>query len=236
MFTPSGALGQCRAESVAMDVLLEQEQVAMVFVGMVDRVDREGSADAVTFRAERVWKGPVTQRTTIYAPVSAHSANAGASAAMFERGRRYVVIAHRLSGVERLGLGLPDHEDTFGTDACGDGSRRLGNEPGLRRIGPGHAPVDLQPGVRRPVIVPALRIDAPSPVYPDAARAARVRGTVVVEITVDETGKVSRAVILRSIPKATIDNVVKWEYMPTLIAGVPGPTTLTTTVNFAPEL
>jgi len=74
MFTPSGALGQCRAESVAMDVLLEQEQVAMVFVGMVDRVDREGSADAVTFRAERVWKGPVTQRTTIYAPVSAHTA------------------------------------------------------------------------------------------------------------------------------------------------------------------
>jgi TonB family protein len=61
----------------------------------------------------------------------------------------------------------------------------------------------------------------------------------VVEITVDETGKVSRAVILRSIPlldQAAIDNVVKWEYMPTLIDGVPGPTTLTTTVNFAPEL
>ena len=45
--------------------------------------------------------------------------------------------------------------------------------------------------------------------------------------------------ILRSIPlldQAAIDNVVKWEYMPTLIDGVPGPTTLTTTVNFAPEL
>lgn len=59
---------------------------------------------------------------------------------------------------------------------------------------------------------------------------------MILEITVDETGKVSRATVLRSIPRldnAAIDCVMKWEYLPALINGIPQSTTISVAVAFA---
>jgi protein TonB len=62
-----------------------------------------------------------------------------------------------------------------------------------------------------------------------------IRGTVILEITIAETGKVTDAHVLRSIPaldQAAIDCVMQWEYTPTLLDGTPVPVRLTVTVPF----
>jgi protein TonB len=149
-----------------------------------------------------------------------------------------MVIAHRLDATERKGLGLDDHEDAFGTNTCGDGSRPLAStEPDLGKLGPGGEPIERQVRVRNPKVALPLRTKVVAPIYPEGAQAAGIRGTVIVEITVDETGRVSRANVIRSIPfldQAAIDCVMKWEYLPTTINGTPVPLTMAATVAFPP--
>ena len=74
------------------------------------------------------------------------------------------------------------------------------------------------------------------PVYPADARSAHVQGVVVIEATISPTGTVQDAKVLRSIPMldaAALDAVRQWEFMPTIVNGVPTPVTVTLTVNFA---
>jgi len=90
--------------------------------------------------------------------------------------------------------------------------------------------------VRTPANVkPPERIKFVPPVYPQIARSARVQGSVVLELTITQSGKVQRATILRSIPlldQAAIDAVMQWEYRPTRLNDVAVPIVMTTTVNF----
>jgi TonB family protein len=77
-----------------------------------------------------------------------------------------------------------------------------------------------------------------APVYPEIARSARVQGVVILEVLIDEQGRVASARVLRSIPlldQAALDAVYQWEYTPTLLNGVPVPVVMTATVAFAPE-
>jgi TonB family protein len=77
--------------------------------------------------------------------------------------------------------------------------------------------------------VPALRSRA--------ADAAGVTGVVILEIRVDETGAVSGARIVRSIPmldEAALATVKQWRYAPTLIEGRAVPVKMTVAVNFGP--
>lgn len=74
-----------------------------------------------------------------------------------------------------------------------------------------------------------------APVYPQAAREARVQGTVVLECTISPKGKVVNVKVLRGVPllaEAAIEAVKQWEYTPTLLSGVPVPVIMTVTVNF----
>jgi TonB family protein len=73
------------------------------------------------------------------------------------------------------------------------------------------------------------------PVYPAEAQGSGAQGVVIIEVTIDVTGKVSSAHVVRSIPlldKAAIDAVRQWEYTPTLVGGRPVPVIMTVTVNF----
>ncbi len=84
-------------------------------------------------------------------------------------------------------------------------------------------------------IMPPTKIKDVKPVYPDMAQSAHVTGTVIVEATIGEDGKVIDAKVLRSIPmldKAALDAVRQWEYTPTLLNGVPVPVVLTVTIKF----
>jgi protein TonB len=73
------------------------------------------------------------------------------------------------------------------------------------------------------------------PVYPQAALDAKVSGVVIIEATIDTTGGVRDAKVLRSIPlleQAALDAVKQWRFTPTLLNGEPKEVIMTVTVNF----
>jgi protein TonB len=80
---------------------------------------------------------------------------------------------------------------------------------------------------RRLVVVP--------PVYPEVAAKARIQGTVIVEATVNERGRVVNVSLVQGAPlfsDAALEAVKKWVYTPTLVSGVPTPIIMTVTVHF----
>jgi TonB family protein len=73
-------------------------------------------------------------------------------------------------------------------------------------------------------------------VYPPVALAARVQGVITLEVLVDAGGQVVDARVLQSIPlldQAALDSVMQWEFMPTLLNGVPQAVVVTATVSFS---
>ena len=85
-------------------------------------------------------------------------------------------------------------------------------------------------------IRPPTKVKDVTPVYPAIAKSANVLGEVVIKATIGTDGKVSDAKVVRSIPlldRAALDAVRQWEYMPTLLNGVPVPVTTMVRVNFA---
>jgi periplasmic protein TonB len=86
-------------------------------------------------------------------------------------------------------------------------------------------------GVRAP-----QKVSSVDPVYPAAARAARIEGIVIIEATIDAEGRVQSTTVLKSIPlldRAAVDAVRQWRFTPTLLNGSPVSVILTVTVNFS---
>jgi TonB family protein len=84
-------------------------------------------------------------------------------------------------------------------------------------------------------IKPPKLVKQVSPVYPQAARQARVEGMVILEAKTDEQGNVIGARTLRSIPildQAAIDAVKQWKYEPLVLDGKPRKVLFTVTVRF----
>jgi TonB family protein len=82
---------------------------------------------------------------------------------------------------------------------------------------------------------PPVRIKEVAPVYPAIAQSARVQGDVVIEMTIDDEGKVADARVVKSVPlldQAALDAVRQWEYQPSLLNGVPTAVVMTVTVKF----
>jgi TonB family protein len=108
-----------------------------------------------------------------------------------------------------------------------------GGTTGVRVAGPGTVtavPVRVGGNVR-----PPTKTKHVDPEYPPIAKSARVQGVVIMEVVIDEQGRVAEARILRSIPlldQAALDAVRQWEFTPTLLNGSPVPIVLTTTVQF----
>jgi protein TonB len=79
------------------------------------------------------------------------------------------------------------------------------------------------------------KLKAVPPVYPEAARDARLEGVVVLECLIDPQGRVSEVKVLRGVPlleEAAVEAVRQWIYTPTLMDGVPVPVLMTVTVRF----
>lgn len=84
-------------------------------------------------------------------------------------------------------------------------------------------------------IKPPTRVKDVKPIYPAIAQSANVTGAVTIEATIGVDGKVTDAKVVRSVPlldQAALDAVRQWEYMPTLLNGVPVPVVTIVTVNF----
>ena len=78
-------------------------------------------------------------------------------------------------------------------------------------------------------------ISKPAPPYPAVAKAARAAGTVVVQITVDEGGKVISAAAVSGHPllrQAAVQAAYQARFSPTLLSGQPVKVTGTITYNF----
>ncbi len=83
--------------------------------------------------------------------------------------------------------------------------------------------------------VSATRIKYVPPVYPPDAVEMGVEGVVVVEIGIDELGKVSDAKVVQGSPllnQAALDAVRQWEYAPAVRDGKPTAIRATVTVGF----
>jgi len=101
-------------------------------------------------------------------------------------------------------------------------------------------PVPPPPAVTRPlrpggIIRPPQKIKDVAPIYPPIARSAGIRGTVILEAVIGETGRVRDVRVLRSIAlldAAALDAVRQWQFTPTLLNGVPVPIVMTVTVTF----
>ena len=80
------------------------------------------------------------------------------------------------------------------------------------------------------------RITYVAPAYPPIALSARMQGMVIVEATIDTTGRVQNARVLRSdsplFVDAALSAVRQWTYTPTLLNGVPVSVLMTVTVQF----
>ena len=84
-------------------------------------------------------------------------------------------------------------------------------------------------------IRPPKKIKDVQPVYPTAAKSARIAGMVIIEATIGADGKVVDAKVLRSVPmldQAALDAVRQWEFTPTLLNGRAVPVVMTVTINF----
>lgn len=80
------------------------------------------------------------------------------------------------------------------------------------------------------------RISGPNPVYPEAARRARIQGVVVLECIIGKDGAVKSAKVLRGLPlgltEAAVDAVNRWKFKPSTLNGKPVEVLYILTVRF----
>src|SRR5687767_1299165 len=97
------------------------------FNGTVTDFGRSDSFLVVTFEVDRVWKGNLPKHLVVYRPapeVPQGSGRSGSPVSMhFETGKRYVVVAHHLTAIERAELGREASPDALMVEMCGGGSR-----------------------------------------------------------------------------------------------------------------
>jgi TonB family protein len=80
------------------------------------------------------------------------------------------------------------------------------------------------------------KISGPNPMYPEAARRARIQGVVVLECTIGKDGSVKEAKVLRGLPlgltESAVDAVKKWQFKPSTLNGKPVEVLYILTVRF----
>lgn len=118
--------------------------------------------------------------------------------------------------------------------SAGSGSSMFGTGPsGVSLAAPPVPAVPRRPGGDLKAPARTLYV---APIYPPLAKSIKLEGSVILEATIDETGVVRNARVLRSQPffdQAAIDAVTQWRYAPTRLNGVAVPVIMTVTVMFS---
>ncbi len=87
-------------------------------------------------------------------------------------------------------------------------------------------------------VAPAVLIERIEPVYPTAALGARVAGTVVLQLSIDRQGNVTKVETKRQAPlgmtEAAIAAVQRWKYKPAIGMGGPIPSMKMVRIEFKP--
>jgi periplasmic protein TonB len=100
---------------------------------------------------------------------------------------------------------------------------------------PPPAPQDREPIRVGGAITRPERVHHVPPVYPEVARVARIKGTVILEAVIGIDGTVRDVRVLRSVPlldAAAVEAVRQWLFNPTRLNGEPVPVVMTVTVTF----
>jgi TonB family protein len=155
---------------------------------------------------------------------------------------RFEPAKTRMTVVVSFAFTFKDSSEPAGAGAFPAGLPTLSPVPGLSRPGPAPAPAVGARGTSSSqrvrvggAIKPPVRLVNVNPEYPEEAQAARIEGTVILEIVIGVDGSVIDARVLRSIPEldqAAIDAVLQWVYEPTLLNGEAVEVEVTVTVNF----
>ena len=85
-------------------------------------------------------------------------------------------------------------------------------------------------------VKPPRLVKSVPPVYPEAARQARISGLVVLNVRADKEGNIKAAMVLKSVDeslsRAAVEAVKQWKYEPYVKGGKPVEIVFTVTVNF----
>ena len=85
-------------------------------------------------------------------------------------------------------------------------------------------------------ITEPVKLSGPNPLYPEAARRARIQGVVVLECIIGKTGVVQDVKVLRGLPlgltESATDAVKKWRFEPSTLNGKPVEVLYILTVRF----
>jgi TonB family protein len=178
----------------------------------------------------RLRLGSVTESITLAAVLNGASSGprpgaAGDAEAAFAR-----QLAERPDDVDaQLGLAeLLYRDERFAESAV---AMERASALWVARQRPASSPTTATGDLRPPKM--ARRVD---PIYPEAARAAGVIGTVILQGTITEDGTVEDLRVVRGVPMldaAALGAVRQWLYEPTRLNGVPVAVTMTTNISFA---
>jgi protein TonB len=167
---------------------------------------------------------------------------------------RKAVVSRPAPVIAKVPVAAPvEAPDTISPETGLEGSEfeRVGVEAGFEQGIPGGiaggivggfeiAPPPPPPARGEPVRIGG-EISAPrliyrvEPEYPPIAVNAQIEGIVILEATVDHTGAVRDARVLRSrgvLDEPAVNAVEQWRYEPLLLNGRPSPFVLTVTVSF----
>lgn len=94
-----------------------------------------------------------------------------------------------------------------------------------------HEPVRVGGDVKAPIAMNPIE-----PAYPDAARADRIAGIVILETEIDKSGEVRKIIVLKRLPRglddAAIDAIRLWRFKPGTVDGQPVDVIFNLTVHF----
>jgi TonB family protein len=151
-------------------------------------------------------------------------------------GRRYELVLTENS-IAPQGWG---HGCEYSAESCTVHGRISGNRVMAKAIKCLNPAWSSQSTPQRTVIPPgeaaALLLSKTPPLYPPIARAARVSGTVVLQVTISQTGLVENLRVVSGEPmlqQAALEAVKSWKYKPYLVRGKPVEVETTVNVIFA---
>ncbi len=103
---------------------------------------------------------------------------------------------------------------------------------GLSSVGLAKEPVRLGNSSKSLKIIKKV-----APAYPEEAKKQNIQGKVVLDVTVDEQGKVNAIKTIKtanpSLAETATKAIKQWEYAPLLLDGKPKAFIVTVTINFA---
>lgn len=151
------------------------------------------------------------------------------SGGLFKRRSRKAEISNSPANVTALTLASPSPQ-TQGTGSGSGMGQGSGNASGYGSSNSGGPPRVISGGVMN-----GRAVNLPRPAYPEVARTANASGTVTVQVTIDETGKVIAAVPVAGNPlfrQAAEQAARGATFTPTMMSGKPVKITGVITYNF----